>query len=68
MQFNALLFYYSGTVAANLNKAVILLIFQLVAAESSVSDTQSQCTESQSGEVPPERVGGIGDSRPPSFQ
>ena len=44
---------------------------QLVAAESSnASDTQSQCTDSQAGDlhVPTERVGGIGDSRPPSFQ
>jgi hypothetical protein len=43
---------------------------QLVPAESSASDTQSQCTESQTGDMqlPTERVGGIGDSRPPSFQ
>ncbi|XP_060080520.1 segment polarity protein dishevelled homolog DVL-3-like isoform X4 [Ylistrum balloti] len=41
----------------------------LVPAESSTSDTQSQCTDSQSGDVqmPSERLGGIGDSRPPSF-
>ncbi|XP_071109274.1 segment polarity protein dishevelled homolog DVL-3-like isoform X8 [Haliotis cracherodii] len=42
----------------------------LVPAESSASDTQSQCTDSQAGDVvplPAERVGGIGDSRPPSF-
>ncbi|XP_064643217.1 segment polarity protein dishevelled homolog DVL-3-like isoform X10 [Lineus longissimus] len=41
----------------------------LVPAESSASDTQSQCTESQTGDIqlPTERVGGIGDSRPPSF-
>ncbi|XP_045161727.1 segment polarity protein dishevelled homolog DVL-3-like isoform X3 [Mercenaria mercenaria] len=42
----------------------------LVAAESSnASDTQSQCTDSQAGDIhmPTERVGGIGDSRPPSF-
>ncbi|KAJ8320484.1 hypothetical protein KUTeg_002071 [Tegillarca granosa] len=42
----------------------------LVPAESSTSDTQSQCTDSQAGDVPlppTERVGGIGDSRPPSF-
>ncbi|WAR14990.1 DVL3-like protein [Mya arenaria] len=43
----------------------------LVAAESSnASDTQSQCTDSQAGDLhvmPTERVGGIGDSRPPSF-
>ena len=41
----------------------------LVPAESSTSDSQSQCTDSQSGDVhlPTERVGGIGDSRPPSF-
>lgn len=41
----------------------------LVQAENT-SDTQSQCTESQSGDPPPptgERLGGIGDSRPPSF-
>ncbi|ESO82346.1 hypothetical protein LOTGIDRAFT_170127 [Lottia gigantea] len=34
------------------------------------SDTQSQCTDSQAGDVvqlPAERLGGIGDSRPPSF-
>ncbi|XP_064610659.1 segment polarity protein dishevelled homolog DVL-3-like isoform X3 [Liolophura sinensis] len=44
----------------------------LVPADNSASDTQSQCTESQAGDVvhphlPSERVGGIGDSRPPSF-
>ncbi|XP_052213901.1 segment polarity protein dishevelled homolog DVL-3-like isoform X4 [Dreissena polymorpha] len=42
----------------------------LVAAESSnASDTQSQCTDMQPGDLhmPIERVGGIGDSRPPSF-
>ncbi|XP_036369721.1 segment polarity protein dishevelled homolog DVL-3 isoform X4 [Octopus sinensis] len=38
----------------------------LVPAES--SDNQSQCTDSQAGDIPPERLGGIGDSRPPSFQ
>ncbi|OWK55763.1 Segment polarity protein dishevelled DVL-1 [Lonchura striata] len=40
----------------------------LVLAESSHSDTGSQCTESHA-ELPPalERTGGIGDSRPPSF-
>jgi len=45
-------------------------LFQLVPAESSTSDTQSQCTDSQVGDVqmPSERLGGIGDSRPPSFQ
>uniref|UniRef100_X1ZGH6 Dishevelled n=1 Tax=Capitella teleta TaxID=283909 RepID=X1ZGH6_CAPTE len=34
------------------------------------SDTQSQCTDSQAGDPSPtgERVGGIGDSRPPSFR
>ncbi|NXX67336.1 DVL1 protein, partial [Spizella passerina] len=42
--------------------------WQLVLAESSHSDTGSQCTESHV-ELPPalERTGGIGDSRPPSF-
>lgn len=47
------------------------VVLQLVPAESSASDTQSQCTDSQAGDVvplPAERVGGIGDSRPPSFQ
>ncbi|XP_041378057.1 segment polarity protein dishevelled homolog DVL-3-like isoform X2 [Gigantopelta aegis] len=42
----------------------------LVPADNSASDTQSQCTDSQAGDVvqlPSERVGGIGDSRPPSF-
>ncbi|XP_013397884.1 segment polarity protein dishevelled homolog DVL-3 isoform X2 [Lingula anatina] len=44
----------------------------LVAAESSASDTQSQCDSQQGDPTPPpnlpgERVGGIGDSRPPSF-
>ncbi|BFZ23968.1 hypothetical protein BsWGS_27006 [Bradybaena similaris] len=41
----------------------------LVAADNSASDNQS-VTDSQSGDVvqlPAERVGGIGDSRPPSF-
>lgn len=38
----------------------------LVPAES--SDSQSQCTDSQAGDIPAERLGGIGDSRPPSFQ
>ena len=42
--------------------------FQLVAADNSTSDTQSQGADSQPGDVPPERVAGIGDSRPPSFQ
>lgn len=37
----------------------------LVPAES--SDSQSQCTDSQAGDIPAERLGGIGDSRPPSF-
>lgn len=37
----------------------------LVPAES--SDNQSQCTDSQAGDIPAERLGGIGDSRPPSF-
>ncbi|POI36102.1 hypothetical protein CIB84_000148 [Bambusicola thoracicus] len=40
----------------------------LVLAESSHSDTGSQCTESHADLPPPiERTGGIGDSRPPSF-
>uniref|UniRef100_A0A8B9FK69 Dishevelled segment polarity protein 1 n=1 Tax=Amazona collaria TaxID=241587 RepID=A0A8B9FK69_9PSIT len=40
----------------------------LVLAESSHSDTGSQCTESHTDLPPPlERTGGIGDSRPPSF-
>ncbi|NXH38173.1 DVL1 protein, partial [Dicaeum eximium] len=40
----------------------------LVLAESSHSDTGSQCTESHVELPPPlERTGGIGDSRPPSF-
>uniref|UniRef100_A0A7M4DWL8 Dishevelled segment polarity protein 1 n=1 Tax=Crocodylus porosus TaxID=8502 RepID=A0A7M4DWL8_CROPO len=40
----------------------------LVLAESSHSDTGSQCTESHTDIPPPiERTGGIGDSRPPSF-
>ncbi|NWZ43930.1 DVL1 protein, partial [Brachypodius atriceps] len=40
----------------------------LVLAESSHSDTGSQCTESHPDLPPPlERTGGIGDSRPPSF-
>ncbi|NXD42412.1 DVL1 protein, partial [Copsychus sechellarum] len=40
----------------------------LVLAESSHSDTGSQCTESHPELPPPlERTGGIGDSRPPSF-
>ena len=51
---------------------MIIFVFQLVAAENSTSDTLSQCTDSQTGDMPPvppvERVGGIGDSRPPSFQ
>nr|QEQ92647.1 dishevelled-related protein [Lymnaea stagnalis] len=41
----------------------------LVAADNSASDSQS-VTDSQTGDVvqlPAERVGGIGDSRPPSF-
>ncbi|XP_059167145.1 segment polarity protein dishevelled homolog DVL-3-like isoform X6 [Physella acuta] len=41
----------------------------LVAADNSASDNQS-VTDSQTGDVvqlPAERVGGIGDSRPPSF-
>ncbi|NWT59011.1 DVL1 protein, partial [Erythrocercus mccallii] len=42
--------------------------WQLVLAESSHSDTGSQCTESHTDLPPPlERTGGIGDSRPPSF-
>ncbi|KAL2091193.1 hypothetical protein ACEWY4_013456 [Coilia grayii] len=40
----------------------------LVLAESPHSDGVSMCTESQSEvQPPPERTGGIGDSRPPSF-
>ncbi|XP_074654038.1 segment polarity protein dishevelled homolog DVL-3-like isoform X2 [Tubulanus polymorphus] len=41
----------------------------LVPAENSASDTQSQCTDTAVGDIqiPTERVGGIGDSRPPSF-
>ncbi|RLV87393.1 hypothetical protein DV515_00015748 [Chloebia gouldiae] len=41
----------------------------LVLAEGSHSDTASQGAESHA-ELPPalERTGGIGDSRPPSFQ
>ncbi|KAH9490007.1 Segment polarity protein dishevelled DVL-3, partial [Bulinus truncatus] len=41
----------------------------LVAADNSASDSQS-VADSQTGDVvqlPAERVGGIGDSRPPSF-
>lgn len=42
---------------------------QLVLAESAHSDGGSQCTESHPELPPPlERTGGIGDSRPPSFQ
>ncbi|XP_031817434.1 segment polarity protein dishevelled homolog DVL-1 [Sarcophilus harrisii] len=41
----------------------------LVLAENSHSDAGSQCTESLTDLPPPiERTGGIGDSRPPSFQ
>uniref|UniRef100_A0A8C4GP61 Dishevelled segment polarity protein 1a n=1 Tax=Dicentrarchus labrax TaxID=13489 RepID=A0A8C4GP61_DICLA len=41
----------------------------LVLAESAHSDGGSQCTESHPELPPPlERTGGIGDSRPPSFQ
>uniref|UniRef100_A0A665VKQ9 Dishevelled segment polarity protein 1a n=1 Tax=Echeneis naucrates TaxID=173247 RepID=A0A665VKQ9_ECHNA len=41
----------------------------LVLAESTHSDGGSQCTESHPELPPPlERTGGIGDSRPPSFQ
>ncbi|XP_069105710.1 segment polarity protein dishevelled homolog DVL-3-like [Argopecten irradians] len=39
----------------------------LVPAESSTSDTQSQCTDSGDVQMPTERLGGIGDSRPSSF-
>ncbi|NWS85177.1 DVL1 protein, partial [Toxostoma redivivum] len=40
----------------------------LVLAESSQSDSGSQCTEGPAELPPPlERTGGIGDSRPPSF-
>ncbi len=50
----------------------LVVSFQLVPAESSQSDTQSQCADSQAGDIvpklPTERLGGIGDSRPPSFQ
>ncbi|XP_070561217.1 segment polarity protein dishevelled homolog DVL-3-like isoform X2 [Ptychodera flava] len=39
----------------------------LVAAEgSTISDSTSQCTETRD-DIPLERTGGIGDSRPPSF-
>ncbi len=45
------------------------LLPQLVLAESAHSDGGSQCTESHPELPPPlERTGGIGDSRPPSFQ
>ncbi|XP_016333895.1 segment polarity protein dishevelled homolog DVL-1-like [Sinocyclocheilus anshuiensis] len=41
----------------------------LVLAEGTHSDGGSQCTESHKELPPPlERTGGIGDSRPPSFQ
>lgn len=42
---------------------------QLVSAEGSHSDAGSVCADNQT-ELPPsmERTGGIGDSRPPSFQ
>lgn len=46
-----------------------LCLLQLVLAESTHSDGGSQCTESHPELPPPlERTGGIGDSRPPSFQ
>lgn len=46
-----------------------LCLPQLVLAESTHSDGGSQCTESHPELPPPlERTGGIGDSRPPSFQ
>ncbi|MGH0191092.1 UNVERIFIED_CONTAM: hypothetical protein FKN15_056254 [Acipenser sinensis] len=41
----------------------------LVSADGSHSDGGSVCADSQSDLLPPiERTGGIGDSRPPSFQ
>ncbi len=53
-------------------KVLFVCVFQLVPAESSLSDTQSQCEGSGPGDIPKlpatERLGGIGDSRPPSFQ
>lgn len=54
------------------NESFLLFNFclsQLVLAESAHSDGGSQCTESHPELPPPlERTGGIGDSRPPSFQ
>lgn len=42
---------------------------QLVLAEGAHSDTGSQATDGHTDLPPPlERMGGIGDSRPPSFQ
>lgn len=42
---------------------------QLVLAEGVHSDTGSQATDGHADLPPPlERIGGIGDSRPPSFQ
>ncbi|NWX33590.1 DVL1 protein, partial [Notiomystis cincta] len=58
----------SGEADGNVSNPDFSLSWQLVLAESSHSDTGSQCTESHTDLPPPlERTGGIGDSRPPSF-
>lgn len=47
----------------------LILSSQLVSADGSQSDSGSVCADNQSDLPPPiERTGGIGDSRPPSFQ
>lgn len=51
-----------------MNLKYLYFCIKLVSAEgSSISDGNSQCTESDI-RVPTERQAGIGDSRPPSFQ
>lgn len=69
MSLNSVLFF--PPVSPNMSALyhIALCLLQLVLAESTHSDGGSQCAESHPELPPPlERTGGIGDSRPPSFQ
>lgn len=58
-----------GVVLKHMAIQGLTLPSQLVLAEGAHSDAGSQGTDSHTDLPPPlERTGGIGDSRPPSFQ
>jgi hypothetical protein len=72
-KFNQMTLCKFSDVCRTLNSAILCGVFlcQLVTADSSQSDTQSQNADpNRAGitDVTKERVGGIGNSRPPSFQ